>query len=101
MSTREEYQRLLTEMIGRLVSGEWSVKDFRRAYYDFWLEQVPTGLLSSEEEDFFSAIQEGLEWTTEQPTEEERGYGWMDEQEYVDWVKLEQIRRSSGRGRSA
>ena len=100
MTTREEYQRILAEMIDRLTSGEWSVEDFRRAYYDYWLEEVPTDLLSPEEETFFSALQERLDWTTEQPTEEERRHGWINEQEYTDWVKLEQIRRSSGHGRS-
>jgi hypothetical protein len=99
MSTREEYQRTLTRMIDRLTSGECSVKDFRRAYYDFWLEEVPTGVMSPEEEDLSSAIQEKLDWTAEQPSDEERGYGWLDEREYVDWVKLEQIKRSSARGR--
>jgi len=79
-------------MIDRLLSGSWSVEDFRRAYYFFWLEQVPADVLSDEAEQFFWAIQEKLDWTTREPTSEERQYGWLTEDEYVDWVKLHRMR---------
>jgi len=84
------YRAELLGMIDRLVKGEWSVDQFRDAYYDFYLEQVPSDELSAEELDFFGAVQERLDWTSESPNKDERGYGWMDHQEFIEWLRVHQ-----------
>ena len=78
-------------MIDRLLAGIWSVEEFQRAYYDFWVEEVPRGILSDDEEEFFSAVQEKLDWTAPSPTKEEQQYGWITDEEYVDWVRVQRI----------
>jgi hypothetical protein len=78
-------------MIDRLVVGAWTVEEFRREYHDFWLDDVPRGLLSDEDEEFFSDVQEQLDWTAPSPTEDEKQYGWLTHEEYVDWVKLRRV----------
>jgi hypothetical protein len=78
-------------MINRLLAGAWTVDEFRRAYYDFWLEEVPHGILSDDEEEYFSGVQEKLDWTSPAPTDEEKQHGWLTPEEYVDWVRLQRI----------
>lgn len=87
-----DYRRELIGMIDRLLCGDWSVDDFRRAYYFFWVNEVPSGLLSEDEEEFFSGIQEQLDWTAPEPSPDEKHYGWLTEAEYIDWVKLQRMR---------
>jgi hypothetical protein len=84
-------ERELIDMIDRLLVGAWTVEEFRREYYDFWLDGVPRGVLSDDEEEFFSDVQERLDWTTLSPTESAKQYGWLTHEEYVDWVKLRRI----------
>jgi len=50
-------------MIDRLLAGAWTVDEFSHAYYDFWLDEVPRGVLSDDDEEFFSDVQEKLDWT--------------------------------------
>ena len=38
------------------------------AYYWFWLDEVPRGELSEDDEEVFSAIQEKLDWTSVRST---------------------------------
>ena len=89
--TIEEYRANLQGMIDALVSGAWSVKEFDEQYYWYWLNGMPHDLLSDDEVEFYSLIQEQLEWTAAAPSEEERGYGWLTEVEFVDWVRLHRI----------
>ena len=90
MSERD-YKQILLDMIDRLVDGACTVDEFRTAYYWFWLDEVPRGELSEDDEEIFSEIQEKLDWTTDSPTTEEREYGWLSEVDYVDLVRLRLI----------
>ena len=54
-------------MIDRLLAGAWTVDEFSHAYYDFWLDEVPRGVLSDDDEEFFSDVQENLDWTAPSP----------------------------------
>jgi hypothetical protein len=86
-----DFKRTLTDMIDRLLAGVWTVEEFRRAYYDFWVDEVPRGILSEDEEEFFSGVQEKLDWTSASPTDDEKRHGWLTLEEYVDWVRLQRI----------
>ena len=52
MASRD-FKRELIDMIDRLLAGAWTVEEFRREYYDCWLDGVPRGVLSDDEEEFF------------------------------------------------
>jgi len=65
-------------MIDRLLAGAWTV------------DEGPRGVLSDDEE-FFSDVQEKLDWTAPSPTEDEKEHGWLTHEEYVDWVRLHRI----------
>jgi hypothetical protein len=76
-------------MIHRVLSGEWSVYDFEREYYPLVTDGMPADALSPEDENFFAAVQEKLDWTAEFPSEEDRESGWLDHAEYVQWLRTE------------
>ncbi len=83
-----DYKASMLEMIRKLVDGESTVPEFEKAYYLFYLEEVPEdGPLSDRDWDFFGLVQERLEWTDENPDEESRSYGWHDHRGYVEYVR--------------
>lgn len=77
----------LLKMVTDLLDGTWTVSEFRAHYYNFYVEEVPDEALSELDADFFGLIQEKLDWTDENPDPESRQYGWMDEPEFVKWVR--------------
>ncbi|NIR46333.1 MAG: hypothetical protein GWN99_17940 [Gemmatimonadetes bacterium] len=79
-------------MIQRVASGEWSVSEFDRSYYDYFLDEAAPESLTGRELEFFGAVQEKLDWVDESPDSESRSYGWMDHQEFREWVKEELAR---------
>ena len=83
MNHREQ----LLAMIRRLVSGEWTVEQFRTRYSGTLLDDVPGNGLTSSEEDFFGDVLEKLDFTDPRPSD--RQYGWVDEAECVTWVRRE------------
>lgn len=76
-------------LVDRLVSGDLSVPQFREAYYDFYVEEVPEDAMSDRDYEFFGGLQEKLDWTSPFPSDDERVWGWIDYEEYVGWVKRE------------
>ena len=75
------------KMIERLLSGEWSVSKFENEYYDFYLEEVPDKALSDEDSQFFSLVQEKLDWTDAAPDPESRSYGCTNHNEFIQLVQ--------------
>jgi hypothetical protein len=83
------YRDTLLRMIHQVLSGEWSVDRFQQEYYHFFVDDVPADALSQDDENFFAAVQEKLDWTAHSPTEEERQVGWLDHAEFVQWLRTE------------
>lgn len=85
----------LLNKINRLLSRELSVPEFRKEYYDFYLE-LPDEALSDEDAKFFGSVQEKLDWTSENPDLESQNYGWMNYNQYIKWVQdYQELYRSS------
>jgi hypothetical protein len=85
MTHRDE----LLRMIERLVSGEWSVPEFEAAYYEYYLDEVNDDSLSDRESEFFGAVHEKLDWTDKAPDPESRAYGWVDHDEFREWLQVQ------------
>jgi hypothetical protein len=81
-----EYKEELIGKIENLISGKWTVSEFRNEYYDYYLN-VPNSVLNMIQNTFFGLIQENLDWTGENPLPDEKQHGWMSHIEYVSWVK--------------
>jgi len=83
-----EHRTELLDRVERLLSREYTVAEFRRRYYDFYLE-VPEEALTDSEHMFFGFLQEMLDWTAEAPSSEDRQHGWVDHEEFIAWVARE------------
>lgn len=83
----KDYKKELLSRISNLLEGEWDVPTFQKNYYFYYLNEVPDGALTTNESLFFSSIKEKLDFTDEKPDEESRKYGWINHQEYIDWVR--------------
>ena len=92
-------------MIDRLIGGEWSVDEFETAYYDYFVDTVPSSFLSDEDEDFFAAVQERLDWTARNPTNTSNGYvrnvsfTWDQQAETCGSPERKAVRQSAPQGR--
>lgn len=82
-----DYRAHLLDMIEKLLAGEWSVEEFRKNYYDYYLEVVPDNALSDEDRLFLGYVQEMLDQTANDLDEEHRKHGWMSNEEYIAWVR--------------
>lgn len=82
-----QYRKTLLEKINNLIDGTWHVPEFEREYYRYYLDEVPNNALNEREDLFFGWVQEKLDWTSENPSEEEKKFGWFNHIEYIDWVK--------------
>jgi len=81
------HREKMLAMIRQVLAGEMEVKDFTDKYWNYYLREVPSGLLPEREEEFFGAVQERLDFTDEEPDDEERGeQGWMDFDELKEWL---------------
>ncbi|HKA60712.1 MAG TPA: hypothetical protein VKD28_18995 [Gemmatimonadales bacterium] len=85
----DSYKQILLQMIGKVLAGDWSVSRFREEYCPFFLDAVPTDALSDTDEGFFAAVQEKLDWTTEDPNDDERQLGWLDHADFIQWLRTE------------
>jgi hypothetical protein len=83
----ENYKKILLYLIDKLISKKWSVLEFRSVFYMYVVETIPANALSEEDFEFFCDIQEKLDFTGENPEELERECGYLDYDEYVEWVK--------------
>ena len=88
------YRNILIEKIEKLIRGEFSVPQFTDSYYGYFLEEVSQDVLTDIETAFFGLIQETLDWTVENPSEEDKKYGYLNYSGYTDWLK-ENYRRFS------
>lgn len=82
-----DWQDQLINRIDKLLDGTYSVDEFREHYYFFFLDDVPDEALNDEELEFFSDIQEKLDWTDKNPDDESRSFGWINNEEYIQWLK--------------
>ncbi len=84
---KNKYIKNLTSMIEEVLSENCSVSEFRRKFYFYYLDDVPDDALSKKEEEYFNTVQEQLDWVDEHPDDESRSFGWMDEPQYVEWLR--------------
>jgi hypothetical protein len=82
-----DYRKALMDLVLQLLSGALTVPQFREAYYDFYLEEVPDDALSDRDYGFFGELQEKLDWVSPNPSDDERVYGWISHEDYEAWAK--------------
>lgn len=77
----------LTTMVQTALAGEWTVQQFRSAFYDYYIGEVPDDVLNQQESDFFGTVIEKLDLTDDTPDGESRQYGWMGSDEFLTWLR--------------
>lgn len=73
-----QYRKKMLKMLQNLIDGTWSVNEFEKNYYPYFIDEIPDEYLSDEDLDFFGTIQEKLDFTALNPDTESRNYGWMN-----------------------
>lgn len=81
-----DYKKILLEKIKNLLNGVLSVEDFRKDYYFFELD-VPNDAMTEQDTMFFADVREMLDWTDKNPDQKSRSYGWIDNSEYIEYVR--------------
>ena len=82
-----DYRIVLLSKINSLLNEEWDVSQFRKYFYDYYLEQIPEDGLSDIDQIFFADVHEMLDWVDKKPDAESRKYGWIDELQYKNWLR--------------
>lgn len=84
--TDEEHRATLITAIDALLGREISVPEFRRRFYDYYIDVMPESALTDSEHEFFGAVQEKLDWVDEEPDAESRRAGWIGHGEFIAWL---------------
>lgn len=81
------YEALFLGVIDDFLAGKLSFDEFETRYSDCYIEEMPENGLSDEGHDFFGGIHEKFSWTGPDPAEEDRRYGWISREEFVEWLR--------------
>lgn len=85
-----DQRNVLLSMIAQFLDGQWSLSEFDRQFYSYYIDELPaSGGLPDEEHQFFSRVHEKLDWTGADVSTDDRRDGWINEQEFRDWLQHE------------
>jgi hypothetical protein len=76
-------------MIDRTLARELSVQEFEGQFALHWYEHVPVDVTRSSAAAVYSGIIERLEFIMEQPSAVERHDGWIDFEQFLEWLSGE------------
>lgn len=82
MNFKEE----LIKKINRLLEGKITVPEFHDEYYMFFVKEAGKDL-TVDDNLFFGDIQEKLDYVVENPEKEDREVGYINYEEYINWLK--------------
>lgn len=84
-----DHSEFLLNAIDAFLRGELTFPEFRERYYDYYIDQLPEWALTDRERDFFSEVQEKLDWVDRNPDYESRRAGWIDYEQFTTWLRVE------------
>lgn len=87
MEGANEHQAALDGMIAKVLAGEWKVDRFSKQFIQYFLDKVPDEHFEDPLYDFYTEIQERLEWTHPKPDPESVRHGYIDHTQFVDWLR--------------
>lgn len=73
-------------LIDEFLSGDISLQAFQQRYEKAFIEEMPDSALDDTELEIYGAIHEKSEWTTVEPTAEDKRYGWLNPVEFKTWL---------------
>lgn len=81
-----DFRAELGELADSFLACKLTFDDFQAAYSRRFIDEMPDAALSSEELDYFGQIHEKAEWTSAAPPESDRKDGWLDIDEFKQWL---------------
>ena len=83
-----DYRERMITMIYNVIDGTWTVPYFSSNYQHFYIEETPdSALIDDRDVSFFGDINEKLDWVAKDPPLEDRKNGWINETEFIIWLK--------------
>ncbi len=76
----------LRSLIDRALARELPVPAFEREFALYWYQSVPVEVMRGSNAAVYSAIVERLEFIREQPSDIDRHEGWIDFDQFLDWL---------------
>lgn len=77
----------LRSVADRYLKHDLDYEGFESEFYHYFLDEVETGEITSQEEEFYSLLQEKMEWTVKLPTKEDEKYGTINHDQYYDFAE--------------
>ncbi len=79
--------KYLLDKLSEATAGKSDYNKFEEDFYTYFVTKVKDGDLTEKHEDFFTDIQERFEYTSSNPNDEDRKYGYIDFEEFKKWLK--------------
>ncbi len=84
----KEFEEKLLSKISNFINSEQSLDKFYDDYYLFFVDKIPEDALDNNQFKFFGTIQEKWDFVTEDPSEDDRKYGYINVEEYKTWIRI-------------
>lgn len=87
-----DHEAVLLQMLDDFLAGALSFEKLGPRFGDYFIDRLPDDALPNEVYEFFCDVHEQLcLWTAREPTPEDRHHGWIDVEEFTNWLaaKLE------------
>jgi Lhr-like helicase len=88
----KEFKKLF-KILTNYVEDSISYDELQREFYDYYVDDLAEEVLSKQEENLFSHIQEKMDWVTGNPDRESREYGWISIDEFKQWLTKKMTER--------
>lgn len=82
------FQQRLLALVKDFQEHRLTFPEFQRAYSSCYADENADQGFDARDVEFYGAIHEKAEWTTEAPTDEERGHGWLDVKGFGSWLNV-------------
>lgn len=92
-----DFRAKLDEIMAAFLGGAMSFEEFQHRYSACYIDEEADAAFSPEEVDHYGAVHDKAEWTTQAPTAEERGYGWVTPTEFREWLTVHERQTPPGR----
>ena len=77
----------LDALIGDFLGHQLPFAAFQARYSQAYADDDADRDFPPGDVEFYGTIHERAEWTTRHPTAQERGDGWQDESEFLNWLR--------------
>ena len=86
LTIRDEVEDLIAD----LLSGAIAAPEFDTRFSDALDSRLKIAGTTPSEEEYYGMIQEKLSWVGDDLSDEERTLGWINESEFLDWLRERQ-----------